>query len=47
MVKKYQTNNSFRNVRSKHDMENTEDYLEIVSDLIKNQSLQTKLTSIY
>ena len=35
MVKKYQTNNSFRNVRSKHDMENTEDYLEIVSDLIK------------
>ena len=35
MVKKYQTNNSYRNVRSKHDMENTEDYLEIVSDLIK------------
>ena len=35
MVKKKQINNSFKNVRSKHGMENTEDYLEIVSDLIQ------------
>ena len=35
MVKKKLGNNSFQSSRSNHDMENAEDYVEIVADLIQ------------